>query len=292
MAIDATPPAGGSRLDDAILIVLFLLVLVAAVNRLPGMIFEKTGFDVLHPVESIKNSETLSDATSLGTHVVTTIGTDVFSAAQGGALIGFQAAHAAGTLIGGPEHIDGVRWWNVHFAQGVSGWVSEEALQNASGASFIRNVITTWTIIAFTFSFLLLTGLIYITVRLNQIRAGQTRKIKEAIPEEQVTEKNDRWDKVLQHVNSDAPNDWRLAIIEADVILDEIVTRMGYRGESLGAKLRQVDGSEFRSLEQAWEAHRIRNRIAHSGSDFVLTKREASRVIDLYARVFREFHFI
>ena len=99
---------------------------------------------------------------------------------------------------------------------------------------------------------------------------------------------NTRWQEILELVNNDNPGNWRLAVIEADVMLDELLKRLGYLGDTLGERLKSVDGGTFRTLNQAWEAHRVRNQIAHDGSDFVLTQREARRVIDLFRQVFAE----
>jgi hypothetical protein len=101
-----------------------------------------------------------------------------------------------------------------------------------------------------------------------------------------------RWEHVLELLSSQNPGDWRLAVLEADIILDEIVTKMGYQGQNLGDKLKNIEKSDFLSLDDAWEAHKIRNIIAHRGSDYVLTLREARRVIELFARVFQEFGYI
>ncbi len=75
-------------------------------------------------------------------------------------------------------------------------------------------------------------------------------------------------------------------------MLDDMVDAMGYEGEGLGERLKQIERSDFNTLNQAWEAHKIRNNIAHAGSDFTLTQREVRRVIDLYKQVFDEFDFI
>ncbi len=108
--------------------------------------------------------------------------------------------------------------------------------------------------------------------------------------DENLTEK--RWQQVVIRLDSDRESDWRLAVLEADVLLDEMVTHMGYHGDSLGERLKGVEKSDFITLDQAWEAHAVRNRIAHEGSTFALTDREARRVIKLYEEVFREFHYI
>ena len=104
--------------------------------------------------------------------------------------------------------------------------------------------------------------------------------------------KNERREKIIKYVNSDSPAEWRMALLDADVILDEMMSRTGYQGESLGEKLRQVERSDFTTINSAWEAHKIRNQVAHGGTDSLLTQRTAKRAIGLYETVFREFEFI
>ena len=53
-------------------------------------------------------------------------------------------------------------------------------------------------------------------------------------------------------------------------------------------KLKAVDPSRFHSLQHAWDAHKVRNQIAHSGSAFPLTERLAHRTIAQYEVVMRE----
>lgn len=101
--------------------------------------------------------------------------------------------------------------------------------------------------------------------------------------------KSDRLTDMLTHIESPHPNDWKLAIIEADIILDDILKQQGYVGNSLGERLKSISTNQLSSLNDAWEAHKVRNRIAHEGADFVLTKRVAEETIGRYRRVFAEF---
>jgi hypothetical protein len=103
---------------------------------------------------------------------------------------------------------------------------------------------------------------------------------------------NEKWEKVIVHINSQNPNDWKLAILECDIMLSDILEKMGYMQPSIGEKLKSIEPSDFLNIESAWEAHKIRNQIAHEGSDFILNEREAKRVIGLYELVFREFEYI
>jgi len=101
-----------------------------------------------------------------------------------------------------------------------------------------------------------------------------------------------RWRKILTMVDSTNENDWRQAIIESDIILDEIVTAANYPGEDLGTKLRNSTEADFKTVKLAREAHFIRNRIAHDGAAYPVSQHEAKRVINMYKQVLEEFYFI
>lgn len=101
-----------------------------------------------------------------------------------------------------------------------------------------------------------------------------------------------KWQEIERKIESSLESDWRFAIIEADIILDEMLSKMGYRGDNVSDKLKMVEKSDFNTIENAWEAHKIRNRVAHSGSDFHLNHNEAKRAIELFKSVFEEFYFI
>ena len=103
---------------------------------------------------------------------------------------------------------------------------------------------------------------------------------------------NRRWKNVQSLVQSHNINDWKQAILESDIMLDEMLDKMGYHGDSIGDKLKQIEPSDFLTLNQAWEAHKVRNHIAHRGANYILSKDEAERVIKLYSEVFKEFYYI
>jgi len=103
---------------------------------------------------------------------------------------------------------------------------------------------------------------------------------------------NERWSNVLNHISSSIESDWRLAIIEADIMLEDMLRKMGYQGVGIGDMLKNVERSDFNTLDQAWEAHKVRNAIAHQGGDFVMSHDEAQRTITLYSQVFQEFFYI
>lgn len=82
---------------------------------------------------------------------------------------------------------------------------------------------------------------------------------------------------------------WRIGLLEADNMLAEVLRDKGYQGETVADMLKEAS---FKTVQLAWDAHGVRNRIAHEGSDFELTEREAKRAFTLYESVFRELKAI
>jgi hypothetical protein len=103
---------------------------------------------------------------------------------------------------------------------------------------------------------------------------------------------NERWVHILGLLSSSTTSEWRQAIIEADIMLEEMLRAIGYDGVSIGDMLKNVDPADFVTLEKAWEAHKVRNQIAHRGMDFRVDRNAAERVIKLYEDVFREFNYL
>ena len=102
----------------------------------------------------------------------------------------------------------------------------------------------------------------------------------------------ERWDRVAGLFGSSNPSDWRLAIIEADSMLEDLTLRLGYSGATLGERLKQVEPSDFPHLQSAWKAHLVRNKIAHEGLTYDLSTKEANQVRKWYEEVFREARYI
>jgi hypothetical protein len=103
---------------------------------------------------------------------------------------------------------------------------------------------------------------------------------------------NARWERVIDLMKSPEESNWRLAIIEADSLLEELLNNQGYIGDTVGEKLKSANPQQFSTLDVAWRAHKVRNAVAHLGAAYPLTEREARATIDYYARVFEEFGII
>ena len=101
-----------------------------------------------------------------------------------------------------------------------------------------------------------------------------------------------RWQELLQNAMSESPVKWREGIQGADEMLGELFARLGYDGANTAERIRKIPDGAFANLGAAWEAHRIKNFVFAPSSHFILTQREAFRVMKLYEQVFKEFDFI
>ena len=158
--------------------------------------------------------------------------------------------------------------------------------------SFLNTIWVIYAFLAYLFCIFLLVLYVYASTGKKQLEDLDTeaRKRREQIYQENFKgmPKNNRIQDMLDHIASDSPSDWKLAIIEADIILDEILKDAGYAGTSLGERLRSISPERLRSLDDAWQAHKVRNQIAHGGADFILTQRLAQDTVKQYRRVFHE----
>lgn len=155
--------------------------------------------------------------------------------------------------------------------------------------------ILQWIVTLFTFACIaFIVWAVYIRIRIFEVDEELDGAYKGHFVKPQVSEDriNVRWQTILQHFNSPNPNDWRAAIIDADVMLEELITGMGYTGEGLGAKLTSIRLNDFPTLQSAWEGHKMRNIIAHEGASYNLTERQKEVTRRHFEAVFRDMGVI
>lgn len=159
--------------------------------------------------------------------------------------------------------------------------------------AWLSSIWTVFTILSWLVTAALIYGLIYAFIRDQQLAEIELEGI---IHREKLYSQlyrsgttNKRWYDVEHHITTNNPNDWKLAIIEADIMLGDMLEQIGYAGTTIGDKLKSASPASFTTLDQAWRAHRVRNEVAHGGADFILTKKLAEDTIKQYKMVFQEF---
>lgn len=141
-------------------------------------------------------------------------------------------------------------------------------------------------VIGYLLSVAALFTIVYTTVRLFELRKRESEHYKTLLPAAPEGGAHPRWQHIELLMGSASQSEWREAVVEADIMLDDILKKRGYAGENVGERLKSAD---FATLQDAWEAHKVRNQIAHEGSAFELSETLARRTIARYGNVFREF---
>lgn len=88
------------------------------------------------------------------------------------------------------------------------------------------------------------------------------------------------WVRIIDSFHSSHKN----AILDADKLLDYALSKLGFEG-SLGEKLKRA-GSRFSNINSVWNAHKLRNRIAHDLSD--IPKDEAKAALGQFKRALND----
>lgn len=120
----------------------------------------------------------------------------------------------------------------------------------------------TFKIIAALFS---ISFFVFIIVTILKIKGMRSKPEKSSANSHiEIGEFEDKWKNLSEKFRSSRVNDQKLALIEADKMLDDTLRRIGYSGESMGDRLKQLDGMNLPNINDVWEAHKIRNRVVHN----------------------------
>ncbi|MCH8741450.1 hypothetical protein IH779_00975 [Patescibacteria group bacterium] len=92
-----------------------------------------------------------------------------------------------------------------------------------------------------------------------------------------------RWNKIKDRLNLSSESEHKLAIIEAESLLDDILKKIGFSGEVIGDRLKQITPLQLENIEEILEAHKIRNNIVHD-PDYRLSLEEAKKAFEIYEK--------
>lgn len=148
-------------------------------------------------------------------------------------------------------------------------------------------------------SLVLLVLIVYAQIRLLQVEhagfhaMGEHDHAAQGGGEETVVDQGDeRWNRVMELASGANESEWRRAILEADIMLGEILMERGYPGATVGEQLKHANPLQMTTLDLAWKAHKVRNDVAHGGEGYHLSERDTRAAVDYYRRVFEEFGVI
>lgn len=91
------------------------------------------------------------------------------------------------------------------------------------------------------------------------------------------------WDKIKKRLESGSEAELKLALIEADAMLDETLKRLGYAGDSLGERLDKLTVDLLPDIENIRGAHKIHSNIIHDPA-YKLNLGEVKRIFAVYEK--------
>lgn len=142
-------------------------------------------------------------------------------------------------------------------------------------------------------SLLLLIAAIILIFQLRKQLKNSLEMVAESVAAPGLPKKalNKKWQSVLDKLEKDDENSYKLAVIEADNIFDDILKRIGYQGEDMGERLKQLTSAQTANLDEIWQAHKLRNQIVHE-PDSRLTHSQARRAVEIYQRALEDLEAV
>jgi len=139
------------------------------------------------------------------------------------------------------------------------------------------------------FSGLLLVIIIYTVVRSGYFKWLFIQDLFELLTHRAYGQKKivRQWENITKRLEKASESEYKLAVIEAETVLDEVLTRMGFAGQSIGERLEKIKKEQLPSFDEVLEAHKTRNNIVHD-PDFRLTLDQAKKTLDIYEKALKE----
>lgn len=96
-----------------------------------------------------------------------------------------------------------------------------------------------------------------------------------------------RWSKIMARLDTGLESEYKLALIEADTMMDDSLRRMGYAGDMLGERLDKLTVATLSNIEDIKRAHRVRNTVMHDPS-YTLSLDEVRELLGIFEQAFRD----
>ena len=141
-------------------------------------------------------------------------------------------------------------------------------------------------------SLALIFGIVVLIMRLNLLTRGFRQLTRGTeIPRIPKGKTRKRWETILARLESREESNYKLAVIEADKLFDDILKRIGYRGETMGDRLKQMSAEQISNIDEIWRAHKVRNNLVHD-VEFKLNQEQARKTVETLEKALKEMEAI
>jgi hypothetical protein len=96
-----------------------------------------------------------------------------------------------------------------------------------------------------------------------------------------------RWEKIRERLESGNSSQYKVAILEAEALAEEILTGIGWKGGNMEERLVNITDAQLETRPGLLESHQIRNAIILDPR-YEISREEAERALEQYRRFFDE----
>jgi hypothetical protein len=132
--------------------------------------------------------------------------------------------------------------------------------------------------------------IIFVVMQKRALKSSQDTK-DEITVAEPAGALSERWNSISAHLDSPREADWKVALLEADTLVDDALAKAGFAGATFGDRLSNIQPGTLLSLDGVWWAHKVRNRLAHE-SDYFLRYTEARQAIGYFEAALTELQLL
>ncbi len=95
-----------------------------------------------------------------------------------------------------------------------------------------------------------------------------------------------RWNIIEGYLKRQEEMSWKLAVMEADTLLDHALKSRGFGGQTMGERLK-LAAYKYPKIRDVWGAHLTRNKLAHEAS-YHLSFGQARNAISSFKRALEQ----
>ena len=156
-----------------------------------------------------------------------------------------------------------------------------------------RLMILMLKIISSIISILLLLAVVFLIIQLRKnikksLEMAAASVLTPELPKKTMAK---NWQSVLKKLESKDESNYKMAVIEADKIFDDILKRIGYQGEDMAERLKQITSAQLANIDEIWQVHKLRNRLVHE-LGFRIKYSQAKQAIEIYQRALEDLEAI
>lgn len=153
----------------------------------------------------------------------------------------------------------------------------------------VSTIVSILRVIFILFSIILFFAIIFLLIKTSWLRFRYYEDYTEFFASRPFgkKEKFKKLESINKKLAGNKESDYKMAVIEAEDFLKEVLSKMGYKGDSLDEVLNQIDNKILPSIEKVKDVQKIRDSIIHN-PDYDLTKDQAANIVKVYEQALNE----